>query len=196
MDETSIDYSTAQAAKLAGISTATLRNLTTGQFAGYYAGVFSKGASPGSGQTRRLTERDVNLLRFIQQQTKHGLLHEEIAQKIRAGEMVEVAASPAEAEIEPPEPGAADEDHGQALIAAQPPVAILVQGVMAELVANRAEVTAAREREGQLVERLIAAESARAAAEASRVAALARVKELAAELDRQRRPFWRRWFGE
>jgi len=176
-------YTTSAAAKLAGISGGTIRNLTTGQFAASYEGLFSPSASPGKGQPRLFTSEDVKLLAFIRQQTAAGLSHEEAARRIRAGELEAFTWSPPIVAEE----AAQHENAPQNVIAGpqapQSPESGSFALALASQWANLLE--SARARELDLQDRLIVSESARARAEG----------ELEALKAAQARPWYKRLFG-
>lgn len=165
-------YSTAQAAKLAGISEGSVRNYVR---AAHYAGYFSPGANPAVvGQPRQLSDADVTLLAYIREQTAAGVPHDQIAAQIAAGGLDGFTWSAPEEAPEAP-PATAAEPPSPA------PLAILAQSLTAELAAARA-------REAELWERLIQAETRAARAEG----------ELTAHKTAQDHPrpgFFRRLFG-
>jgi len=163
-------YSTAQAAKLAGISEGSVRNYVR---APQYAGYFSPGAAPAAGQPRQLTEADLTLLAFIREKTAAGVPHDQIAGQI-ADKGLEGFTWSA------PEPAAAEAAQGDTWnTAAQPaPLVIMAQTLTGELAAAHA-------REQALWDRLLAAETRAAHAEG----------ELAAVRAAQGRGFFRRLFG-
>jgi DNA-binding transcriptional MerR regulator len=78
-------YSTAQAAQAAGVSSSTIRNVSSGPFTAYYAPFLSPGARPGKGQARQFSQDDIRILVYIRQQTAAGLAHADVAQKLAAG---------------------------------------------------------------------------------------------------------------
>lgn len=171
-------YSTAQAAKLAGVSEGTVRNYVRGAYAAH----FSAGANPPAGQPRRLTDQDLALLAYIREQTAAGVPHDEIAAQIAAGELGSFTwsapeASPAEEEEEL-------DGWGRPVARPKPeapppaPLAIMAQTLTGELAAAHA-------REQALWDRLIAAENRAARAEG----------ELAALKAAQGRGIFRRLFG-
>ena len=176
-------YTTSAAAKLAHVSPGTIRNLTTGQFAASYDGLFSPSASPGKGQPRLFTSEDVKLLAFIRQQTAAGLSHEEATRRIRAGELEAFSWSPpivAESVASPEDAPQTVTAGPQAAQEAGPNSFALA---LASQWANLLESAHARELD--LQDRLIAAEAARARAEG----------ELDALKAAQARPWYKRLFG-
>ena len=109
-------YSTSAAARIANVSPSTVRNLTTGTYAPLYAGLFSAGVRPPTGQPRVYTEGDVRLLAYVRTQTAQGVSHADIAARIAAGALDEFNWSPPEEvpaqpprtdQPEAPEPSAA-----------------------------------------------------------------------------------------
>ena len=173
-------YSTAQAAKLAGISEGTVRNYV--RFP-QYVGYFTQGANPAPGQPRQLAESDLTLLAFIREKTAAGVPHDQIAAQIAAGELEGFTWSV---------PEAAAGDHWDVNPAAgQGQTAALALGQQWVDLLNTT-LQGAQAREAVLTDRLIAAESARARAEGQLEAAQAQLAELKAAQDR---PFWRRLFG-
>ncbi len=164
-------YSTGEAARAAAISPGTVRNLVTGMFAVYYAGLWSPGATPGKGAPRVFTEEDITLLRYIRSQTERGRSHESIAADIRAGALEDLA----QPEEEPP-PGEAEPTQGGAMVLYS--WGRLLQSQLAE----------SHERETDLTERLIDAERRAAAAES-------RAQALADQLAERPRGFLARLFG-
>jgi len=126
MSDTGADLSTAEAAKLTGISLATLHDLTSGQFSRYCEGQFSMGVRPGSGQARGVTESDAALLAFICEHTGLGLPHGRVEERIRAGEPAEFSWSPAEP-TDAPEPSPQNEDRQAHAAARQAPLVITAQ---------------------------------------------------------------------
>ncbi len=75
-------YSPSEAAKLAGISASSARG-----YVKRYTDYFSSEATPPKGQPRAFTVEDVRLLRFISQATRDGATHNEVAQRLVAGEL-------------------------------------------------------------------------------------------------------------
>lgn len=177
-------YSTAQAAKLTGISEGTVRNYV--RFP-QYVGYFTQGANPAPGQPRQLTEADLTLLAFIRERTAAGAPHDQIAAQIAGGELVGFTWSISEAAAKAGQPAPEDAAQGDHWgTAAEPaPLAIMAQSLTAEL-------AAARSREQALWDRVIAESTARARAEGQLEAAQVQLAELKAA---QGRSFWRRLFG-
>ncbi len=73
-------YRPAQAATLAGITLASLREYTIA-----YAPFFSEHATPPPGEPRLFTPEDVRLLAFIADHTRQGAGHEEVIQRLASG---------------------------------------------------------------------------------------------------------------
>lgn len=151
----SATYSTSQAARLAGLSPAAIRNYIVGPFAAHYAAFFSSGACPPKGETRSLTERDLALIAFIREKTASGLTHVTIAEQIAQGALEGFTWTAAERADEGPTAPSEDEQ------AAQAPGSALVQ-IAATFTA---QLAAAQTREQALYDRLIAAEQRAARAE-------------------------------
>jgi DNA-binding transcriptional MerR regulator len=183
-------YTTSAAAKLAHVSAGTIRNLTTGQFAATYDGLFSPGATPGKGQPRLFTSEDVKLLAYIRQQTAAGVTHEEAARRVRDGELEafdwflpvigESSVPPEEApEATPAGPQAPRSTEAGSF-------ALAIASQWASLLES------ARAREVALQDRVIEAETARIRAEAQLEAVQAQLAELKAA---QARPWYKRIFG-
>lgn len=198
-------YTTKQAADAAGCSTATVRNVTSGPFADAYRGMFSPGATPGKGTARVFTGDDVKLLAYIRQETASGASHTEVAQRIRAGELEAFEWD----EPQTTEMPHAPQEPRQAATASPgettPNQAALV---LAQTLSTALE--AARTREVELWEKLLAAEQRATAAETE--LRLLREKETAPttnipwpkteippgwrnQPEEPRRPWWRRLFG-
>jgi transposase len=165
-------YSTAQAAKLTGISEGTVRNYVR---APMYAGYFSAGASPAAGQPRQLSEHDLTLLAFVREKTAGGVTHDQIAGELAAGELEAFTWSAPEA---PQEEAPSWEQPQRQPEAQAAPLAIMAQTLTGELASLRAD-------KDTLWERVVAAEKRASAAEA----------ELAALKAAQSRGFFRRLFG-
>ena len=170
-------FSTAQAAKLTGVSAGTVRNYVR---APLYAALFSTGANPPAGSPRRLSESDLSLLAYIREQTAQGVTHDQIAAQIAGGGLAGFTWSAPEAGQEaaqgvdgwelPPKRQAGE---------AQPaPLAIMAQTLTAEL-------AAARQREQMLWDRIVEAETRAARAEG----------QLEAVKTAQGRPWYKRLFG-
>jgi hypothetical protein len=180
-------YSTAQAAKLAGISEGSVRNYVRSP---YYVAHFSAGANPPAGQPRELSEADLTLLAYIREQTASGAGHDQIAAQIAAGALVGFTWSPPEAMPEPEEA----QPRQAAPEAPQPAALALLAGAL------NAELVRVRESEQALWERIIAAEKRASSAEASVKAAESRAWAAEAALtaikrEQASRSFWRRLFG-
>ena len=176
-------YTTSQAAKLAGVSSGTIRNLTTGQFAASYTGLFSAGATPGKGAPRLFTAEDIRLLAFIRQQTAASITHEETARRIRAGELEAFTwSAPIGAEAAAPVDNAP-----QNVTAGTQGTPEAEAGSFALALASQwvSALESARARELELQDRLIAAETRAARFEG----------ELTALKTAQARPWYRRLFG-
>jgi len=169
-------YTTSQAAKAVGISLATIRNLTTGRYASAYVGLFSSGATPGTGTGRVMTESDIAILRYIRGETLKGRLHEAIAADIRAGALEDAQAEEDRREPQEPTPGGEAEPQSGAMVLYS--WGRLLQSQLAE----------SHERETDLTERLIDAERRAAAAES-------RAQALADHLAERQRGFLARLFG-
>lgn len=172
-------YSTAQAAKLTGVSEGTVRNYVR---APQYAAHFSQGANPPAGAARRLTDQDLALLAYIREQTAAGVTHDQIAARIEAGELGSFTwSAPEPARVGDtwgsiPDPAARPGDTWGSVPPPQPaPLAIMAQTLTQEL-------AAARQREQELWDRLLASET-RAARVEGELAAL------------KGRPWLRRLFG-
>ena len=178
-------YSTAQAAKLAGISEGTVRNYV--RFP-QYAGYFSEGANPPAGQPRQLTEADLTLLAYIREKTAAGVPHDQVAAQIAAGELAGFTWSVPEAA---PQDAAAGDHWDVNPAAGQGQTAALALGQPWVDLLNTT-LQGAQAREAALTDRLIAAESARARAEGQLEAAQAQLAELKAA---QGRGIFRRLFG-
>jgi DNA-binding transcriptional MerR regulator len=166
-------YSTAQAAKLTGISEGTVRNYVR---APMYAGHFSAGANPPAGAPRQLSAGDLALLAFIREKTAAGVTHDQIAAQIAAGDMAGFTWQAPETPQE--EAPSWEQPQRAAGEAPQPaPLALMASALTQEL-------AQLRDREQALWDRLIASETARARAEG----------ELAALKAAQGRGFFRRLF--
>lgn len=81
---TDATFTPKQAAHMAGVSAASLRNYTA-----RYADHFSANATPPKGQPRKFTAEDVRLLAFIRDATARGLKHGQVQDAIEAGELGE-----------------------------------------------------------------------------------------------------------
>lgn len=185
-------YSSSRAAKLAGVSEASLRNYAPGgKFGRYYADLFSATAAPAPGQPRQLTEQDVILLRFIRSRSQNGMPHARIAEEVRAGALASFEWRPPDTTAEQARAeraqarGEEGEPQPAALVAVQE-VARQLAGVMAaQLEQTRADNA---ELQGQVIE----AEKRAAAAE--REAHMLR-EELAALRAERRKGLLARLFG-
>ena len=184
-------YSTPQAAKILHVSEATIRNYVMMDL---YAPYLTPGANPPKGRQRALTREDLAILAFIRERTAVGDMHDQIVdqleEKIAASELPPLPMH----EEEPPstpEPdgwGIPKEPPATGSTANRAPLAIMAQTLTAELAAAREREHQAREREQQLWDRLIAAETARAHAEGE----LAALREARGT---ERRPWWKRLTG-
>lgn len=178
-------YSSATAATAAGISQATIRNLTSGRFAEYYAGLWSAGATPGKGAARVMQEDDVKLLAYVASRTRAGASHETVAAEVRAGSLARFTWPPPESPDQPQEPMndvPIQPPAPEVLPPEQSATALVVLGQFTE--ALRIEFAAAREREATLQAALVDAEKRAAVAEA----------QLAA-LQVSRKHWWSRLLG-
>lgn len=168
-------FSTAQAAKLTGVSAGTVRNYVR---APMYAPLFSAGANPPAGSPRRLSDNDLALLAYIREQTAQGVTHDQIAAQIAAGGLAGFTWSAPEAgqaEAQPGDTWGIPKDPAPTQPA---PLAIMAQTLTAEL-------AAARQREQILWDRIVEAETRAARAEG----------ELEAVKTAQGRPWYKRLFG-
>jgi DNA-binding transcriptional MerR regulator len=77
-------YRAAQAASLAGVSMAELRDFTA-----IYAPFFSEQATPPPGETRLFTAEDVRLLAFLADVTQRGATVEEVVRQLAGGALAE-----------------------------------------------------------------------------------------------------------
>jgi DNA-binding transcriptional MerR regulator len=110
-------YSTSQAARLAGVSPSTIRNLTTGsRYAPCYAPFFGPGVNPGTGQPRQFTEGDIRLLAYVRTQTAQGVSHADIAGQLAAGALEGFTWSAPEAPPEEAPPRSARPEASTALV--------------------------------------------------------------------------------
>jgi DNA-binding transcriptional MerR regulator len=167
----SATFSTSEAARAAGVSPGTVRNLLGGRFALPYAGLWSQSAMPAKGEPRRLSESDVRQIAFVRSRSAAGLSHAQIAEELRAGALEGFTWSlPAEAEPEPQQPA-----QDAALIVWQTTAGILQR-----------ELAEARQTTDALFERVVNAEAARAAAEAV-------AEQLRSQVADLRRPWWKRF---
>jgi DNA-binding transcriptional MerR regulator len=176
-------YSTGQAAKLAGISPGSIRNIVSGMFSAHYTGLFSAGARPGKGAPRVFTPEDVKLLAFIRAQTETGISHAEVARRITAGELETFTWSPPAVA----ESAAPPQDAPQEATAGPHAPQEAGAGTFALALASQwaSLLESARAREVDLQDRLIEAQTRAARAEG----------ELEAIKAAQKRGFFRRLFG-
>lgn len=184
-----VSMTMAQAVKLAGVSEASIRNITSGRFAKYYVDFLSSGARPGTGQPRSFTPGDVTLLRYIASRTKQGATHGQVAEEVRNGAL---------ADFEPPEVTARQAEEARparqaeqslALTTVQEAALTMGQEIARELGrVMSTQLEQAKADNDALQDRLREAEGRAAAAE--REAMLLR-----AELARARRGLLRRLFG-
>jgi DNA-binding transcriptional MerR regulator len=202
-------YSTSEAARRAGVSGGTIRNLTSGRFAEHYTGLFSPSASPGKGAARLFTEEDIATLAYIRSRTAAGVAHAQVAEELHAGALAgfampeglpsseeapaaaaPAAAAPAAAAPAPPASTAlAVADQNAALMSLAAELAAGITGAMRQQLENtRADLQAAHNEAQALAAELRASEARAAAAEA-------RAQELAAQVAALRRPWWARLFG-
>lgn len=101
-------YTTKQASELSGASRQVIRVYTT-----RYARWLSTEATPQPGMDRRFTADDLKLLAFIYQRTAAGETHEQVIERLQAGELEQFAWQPPEPA---PEPQSADESASSALV--------------------------------------------------------------------------------
>jgi DNA-binding transcriptional MerR regulator len=192
-------YSTSEAARRAGVSGGTIRNLTSGRFAEHYTGLFSPSASPGKGAARLFTEEDIATLAYIRSRTAAGVAHAQVAEELHAGALAGFAMpeglpsseeAPAAAAPAPPASTAlAVADQNAALMSLAAELAAGITGAMRQQLENtRADLQAAHNEAQALAAELRASEARAAAAEA-------RAQELAAQVAALRRPWWARLFG-
>lgn len=188
-------YSTPQAARLLGISEGSIRNYVRHEL---YAPYFTAGANPPKGVQRELTDHDLTLLQYIRERTAARILHEQIAEEIAAGELEERTWTPPaqDAENLGDESATPPDVDGWGIPRRKPapessapppaPLALLASSLVEELTRAREREEESRQREQELWDRLIAAESARSRAEGE-------LAELRAA--HQRRGFLARLFG-
>ncbi|MCS7220416.1 MAG: hypothetical protein RML36_00960 [Anaerolineae bacterium] len=161
-------YRPAQAATLAGITLAHLREYTL-----TYAPFFSEHATPPPGEPRLFTPEDVRLLAFIAENTRRGADHEEVIQRLASGALEDF-------DWWLPE----QERNGSPMITALVSVSQL-QGI-AEAFFQQAEETRAREEE--LRARLTIAEY--------RISQLeSELATLRQQVEARNACVWRRWLG-
>lgn len=153
-------YTMAQAAKASGVSEASIRNYTSGRYAGFYADFLTPGARPGTGQPRRLAHDDVILLAYVHRRTRQGATHETIRAEIAGGAL---------ADFEPPTVNArqASESRQTEEGAPNQPAALAVLQDMARQLAvvMAGQVQAAQARADSLADQLREAEVRAASAE-------------------------------
>lgn len=101
-------YTTKQASDISGASRQVIRVYTT-----RYARYLSTEATPQPGMDRRFTTDDLRLLAFIYQRTSAGETHEQVLERLQAGELEQFAWQPPEPE---PEPQSATESASSALV--------------------------------------------------------------------------------
>lgn len=89
-------YTPSQAAKQAGVSASSVRNYTA-----KYTEWFSPGATPAPGEPRQFSPEDVKLIAYISACSAQGLTHDEIKQRLKAGEIVDFEFSPNMEEEQP-----------------------------------------------------------------------------------------------
>ena len=163
-------YRPADVAKMLQVSASTVRN---------YATAFALHLSPGAtvtGESRYFTDKDLTTLAFVAQQSRQGLPRSEITARLDAGEL-------AAFDWQPPQ----DAPHGPTEPQGEPPPG---QAMLVLVTQYASLLDTARDRERELTDRLIAAESRAARAEGQ-------LETLqAAQTAAQTRPgFWRRLFG-
>jgi len=162
-------YRPAQAARMAGISLSSIKDYTT-----YYAPFFSQEATPPPGEPRAFTPEDVRLLAFIEDATRRGISCEEIVQRLSSGELKDF-------DWKAPEQEQAQNQSATTLTPAQQ------LHVLAAVFVRQIEE--ARQREQELVERLMEAERRIGQLEGE-LAALRREDELS-----RPRALWKQLFG-
>lgn len=135
-------YTTKQASELTGASPQAIRVYT-----GKYARYLSTEATPEPGKERRFTVADLRVVRFVYEQTKTGVSHEEAAAQLAAGALEQYPWQPPETPPQATEPPAASES--MALV----PLATL-QATQALLQAERLERERLIEREAALQARI------------------------------------------
>lgn len=95
-------YTTKQASQLSGASRQVIRVYTT-----RYARYLSTEATPHAGMDRRFTADDLKLLAFIYQRTQTGETHDQVLERLQAGELEQFAWQPPES---PPTPEQQSDD--------------------------------------------------------------------------------------
>lgn len=156
-------YSSSRAAKLAGVSEASLRNYAPGgKFGRHYADLYSATAAPPPGQPRQFSEQDVILLRFIRSRSQNGIPHARIAEEVRAGALDSF-------DWRPPDETAqhARAERAQGEEESQPPAALVAVQEVARQLAGvmAAQLEQARADNDALQTQIIEAEKRAAAAE-------------------------------
>jgi DNA-binding transcriptional MerR regulator len=139
-------YQPSQAAKVIGSSVASVRSYSI-----RFKDFLSPTATPPPGQARLFSPEDLRVLRFVKAATDGGATLDEVETRLRAGELAGFAWSPDEVA------------QAEAHEAAQAQTALALPQVFGRLFAQmeearRAEVEAARQREADLVARLLEAE--------------------------------------
>lgn len=84
-------YSVNQAAKLIGISKVSIRAYTAKE---EYQRHLSTEATPAPGKERRFTPDDLRLFRFVANHTSQGETHEQITERLTAGELSDFKWTP------------------------------------------------------------------------------------------------------
>lgn len=139
-------YQPSSAAKIIGASVASVR-----AYANRFGDFLSPTATPPPGQARLFTEEDLKVLRFVKSATDGGATLDEVATRLRAGEVEGFTWSPEEvAQVEAQE-------------AAQAQTALVIPQIFSQFFtqlqeARQAEAQEARQREADLVARLLEAE--------------------------------------
>lgn len=158
-------YTMAQAVKAAGVSEASIRNYTSGRYAGFYTDFLTPGARPGTGKPRTFTHDDIALLAYVHSRTRQGATHETIRGEIAGGAL---------ADFEPPEVSARQAEEarqaarqGEPAQEEPPPAALAVVQEMARQLAAvmASQVQDAQARADSLADQLRESESRAAAAE-------------------------------
>jgi DNA-binding transcriptional MerR regulator len=137
-------YKPAEAARLVGCSVATIRSHAT-QFGEF----LSPGASPGKGQPRVFSAGDVRVLKFVFETNSQGATLDQVADRLRAGELDRFDWSPEEGQ-----PAQAQEA-AQATALALPQMFVTIVSQLEE--SRRREAEEARRREDDLQQQLLAA---------------------------------------
>ena len=104
-------YSVKEASALTGIARPTLRTYTV-----KYARHLSTEATPEPGKERRFTEADLRLLAFVYQYTDAGETHEQVIDRLAAGELERFAWSLPDSPESPPSDVDAPESASTALV--------------------------------------------------------------------------------